>query len=118
MKSTQFLDLQDEYTADERKQMLEKMRRLSNAFYSEAVQIGVHSFIEFTGLMNEFIDICRNADVQGVDFVRANTHSNKAMSIADHQIHYLAEKLDCIYGPMLKDPANKRAFVKAFLGED
>lgn len=34
---------------------LTAMRAASDAFYLAAIRIGVHPFIEFTGLMNEWI---------------------------------------------------------------
>jgi len=87
-----------EYTPEERREKLAAMSRASAAFYASAFQIGVHGFIEFCGLMNEFIDLCRDAEAQGIDWMHANVHSDAHLPFAPHHIAYLSEKLACIYG--------------------
>jgi hypothetical protein len=85
---------------------LNKMRAASSAFYGAAVRTGVHAFIEFTGLMNEFIAVCENTP----GFMDANTHNGGALNVEAFQAAYLAEKLDCIYGPTFrKHPELARA---------
>ena len=91
----------DAHTPEERAEMLQKMRALSGLFYSQAARIGVHAFIEFCGLMNECIQVCSRAHAQGIDFTTANTHTGSALPVEDHNAKYLAEKLNCIYGPEL-----------------
>lgn len=54
------------YTPEERKAILARMRTASNLFYSAAAAAGCHAFIEFTGLMNEFIKLCTEAEAQGL----------------------------------------------------
>jgi len=44
------------------KEKLDAMAQASGAFYAAAIRIGNHPFIEFTGLMNEYIKICADAD--------------------------------------------------------
>lgn len=51
--------------ASEREQALRAMRASADAFYRSAVQIGVHPFIEFAGLMNEYLQACTQAHAQG-----------------------------------------------------
>jgi len=91
---------------DERKaeleEMLVKMQAASDRFYSGATDAGCHPFIEFCGLMNEYIKVCRDARDCGVDFSEANTHSGRALPLAAHQAAYIAEKFNCIFGPALK----------------
>jgi len=86
---------------------LARMRAASTAFYTAAVQTGCHAFIEFTGLMNEFIKVCHRAEEMGIDWRGANTHSGVPLPIEDYEIHYMAEKLDCIYGPSLSTMTKK-----------
>jgi hypothetical protein len=50
-------------TTDERAQALLQMQRTADAFYRSAVAVGNHPFIEFAGLMNEYIQACRCAHV-------------------------------------------------------
>lgn len=99
-------------TPEERAGMLQKMRDLSDAYYSKATATGCHAFIEFAGLMNEFITVCSKAHNQGQDFPFANTHSGTALPFKPWNLAYLAEKLNCIYGPaLLSDKANRDAFI-------
>lgn len=83
--------------ATERETALNEMRRAANAFYHSAVHIGVHPFIEFAGLMNEYIGACENAHAKGIDFSECNTHSGQALPLEAFQRQYLAEKIECIF---------------------
>jgi hypothetical protein len=84
--------------SEEEKTAIAAMRVASSQFYAAAQATGVHAFIEFTGLMNEYIQICE----KNPGFMHANTHSEKPLVLADFEAAYLAEKLDCIYGPSLR----------------
>lgn len=101
------------YDEADRKEQLKKMRAVSDAFYSGAVRTNVHAFIEFCGFMNKFIDICARSSEQGVDFNEANTHTGQQLVVEDHDLHYLAEKFDCIFGPTLSDPQKREVFFRA-----
>ena len=46
---------------NEREAALQRMDRAISRFYSEAVQIGVHPFIEFAGVMTAYAKSCRRA---------------------------------------------------------
>ncbi len=105
------------YTKEEQLACIAKMELASSAFYYAAMRTGNHAFIEFTGLMNEYIKICRRAVEEGIDFMMANTHSGMVLPIETHHVAYLAEKLDCIYGPSLVDNDNRQTFIKALLGK-
>lgn len=63
---------------DERKRelkvALEKMQAVSDRFYNGAIHTGCHPFIEFCGLINEYINVCRRSLEAGIDFADANTH--------------------------------------------
>ncbi len=101
------------YSKKEREEQIRKMRQVSDAFYGPATQTGCHAFIEFCGFMNKFIDICRNTSAAGKDFNESNTHTGGDLVVADHDIVYLAEKFDCIFGPTLADPKKRKVFFKA-----
>lgn len=102
------------YDDKERAEILAKMQAVSNAFYGGATQTHCHPFIEFTGLLNEYIKMCRRASEAGVDFTQANTHTGEALPMETYEAEYLGEKLDCIYGPSLSDPKVFRAFIASF----
>jgi hypothetical protein len=62
------------FTKEEQQEMLRKMRVASSAFYNDATRIGCHPFIEFTGLMNEYIALCQLAMELGIDFTKTSVH--------------------------------------------
>jgi len=101
------------YSVEERDAMLRGMRAASDRFYESAFRIGCHPFIEFCGLMNEYIKMCEQAHKAGIDFPHASAHSGLAVPMAPYEAAYLGEKIGCIYGPSLQDPANLKAFMRA-----
>lgn len=91
-----------EHTRGELREMIRKMHGASQAFYGKATWIGHHAFIEFTGLINEYIKLCENALDNGVDFTRTDVHSaSMVLPMEDFHRDYLNEKLQCIYGVSL-----------------
>lgn len=90
------------------------MRSVSAQFYRLAIQGGVHTFIEFTGFMNEYIKLCEDAHKAGMDFVHANAHGGdeNPLPMETYHAEYIAEKFNCIFGPSLRaNPAAMRAFI-------
>jgi hypothetical protein len=82
--------------------MIDKMQSVSDAFYPAAQSTGHHAFLEFTGLMNEYIKLCREALAQGIDFTATTIHgSGQALPMQGFHRRYLDEKLQCIYGVSL-----------------
>jgi hypothetical protein len=92
-------------THDQRERMLREMAAASHEFYRRAMLIGCHPFIEFTGLMNEYIKIARRAHLDGIDFSNCHKHSGVGLPMVDFERAYLFEKLDCIYGGSFADAA-------------
>lgn len=76
---------------------IEAMQQAANDFYRSAVHIGNHPFIEFAGLMNEYIAACRDAASKGIDFTQCNTHTGQQLPLHGHQVNYINEKLECIF---------------------
>lgn len=109
-------DKDEVYSAEEREVILADMRRTSDAFYGMAVRTRCHPFIEFCGLINKYIDLCQAAHEAGIDFTNANTHSGTALPVAHHDMRYLAEKLDCIFGPTLRGSPEAREALRSGLG--
>ena len=99
-----------EYSQEELKEMIKKMTEITMAFYPAATRTGNHAFIEFCGLMGEYIKMCEYSLEHDVSFAEANTHSGVPLVAANYQIQYLAEKFDCIFGPLLKNPVNRKLF--------
>jgi len=90
------------YTEVELADMLVKMRAASNAYYTAACSTGVHPFIEFAGLMNEYIKICEHNMNDGIDFTETSVHTGRTLHIHEHEVAYIGEKFGCIFGPSLK----------------
>lgn len=93
--------------------MIKKMEAASNDFYRAATQTGVHSFIEFTGIMNEYIKVCQHALAKGIDFSMANSHNTTVLPMERYHLNYLGEKVNCIYGNALRQPDNLPVFIDA-----
>lgn len=83
--------------AREREAALQQMQIASSHFYAMAQKIGNHPFIEFTGLMNEYIGACELAHQQGIDFTDCNVHTGHELPIPGHMVDYINEKLECIF---------------------
>lgn len=84
-------------TKEEREAALAAMQQASDAFYRAATRIGNHPFIEFTGLMNEYIKCCKLAHEDGIDFTECNTHAGQSLPIPGFSLDYMNEKLECIF---------------------
>lgn len=91
------------------KKCLKDMDAAACAFYASAVSAGNHAFIEFCGLMREYVNACAAALEQGIDFTNANRHSGQHLPVEPHFANYLGEKLECIYGADLARAALDRA---------
>lgn len=85
------------FSAPERIVMLRRMREASAVFYGMAVQARCHPFIEFTGLMNEYIKCCEQAHADGIDFASCNKHAGQHLPMPAHSVDYVNEKLECIF---------------------
>lgn len=81
-----------------------KMLSVTSAFYAGAIKIENHAFIEFCGLMAEYVKLCQVTLNSGIDFTKANIHCGQNLVFHDYNENYLKEKLECIYGTSL---ANK-----------
>jgi len=71
--------------------MIERMTAAKDLFYSLAVQVGWHSFVEFAGLMAKYIELVERAYEQSGEFI--------VLPLQPHDAEYLLEKLDGIFGP-------------------
>lgn len=101
------LDLFDEAAKMAALKGLPGLDAATKVHYAAAVHTGVHAFIEFAGLMSVFVDMCKAAQKRGQDFTYANGHADAPLPLEVHQAQYLAEKMNCIFGPSLR--ANQKA---------
>jgi len=96
MKQTQNA-AENTFSKLELQNIIHKMRTVSTMYYQCSIQIGNHPFIEFAGIINEYISCCENALAKGIDFTICNIHSGSKLPILTHNIDYINEKLECIF---------------------
>ena len=82
---------------DELREALVAMKRISNEFYDKATRLNVHPFIEFTGLINEYIQCCAAALNDGIDYADCNKHLDNHLPVPSHSVSYINSKLECIF---------------------
>ena len=80
---------------------LDELQAASNAFYNAAVRAGVHPFIEFTGLMNEWIKAARRQPER----MHGSVHTGDHVQLEIYEIRYIREKLECIFGKQVTRPS-------------
>lgn len=86
----------------DRKLALDRMAEICESFYLAAVATDVHAFIEFTGLLGEFLNLCKDAEQSGCrTWMGANVHGGENLPMRPYRLGYLREKLSCIYGGAL-----------------
>lgn len=84
--------------------------------YGQHIGSRFHAFIEWCGVMGEYLKMVKDS---GVEPCTLNTHSESTCAVPEHQLAYLAEKLNCILAPFLSSASekNKQLFVKILLGD-
>jgi hypothetical protein len=99
------------FSEEELLEMAQRMRLVAQYVYRPLVLTGCHPFIEFCGLMQKYVDVCERAAKQGIQFPFANEHSGMVLRVEEHDLRYLAEKLRCIFGPIIDaNPKAKKMF--------
>lgn len=84
-------------TSSEREVALQRMDETIRRFYSTAVQIGCHPFVEFAGVMQAYLKTCQRAHEDGIDFTECNRHAGHPLPMEEFEVAYLNEKLNCIF---------------------
>jgi hypothetical protein len=82
---------------------LVKMHQAADSFYALAQRTGVHTFLEFTGFIREYIKLCEQAVEKGIDF------TTEELPIRAYHAGYIGEKLKCIFGDQLVVTFNPNA---------
>jgi hypothetical protein len=83
--------------------------------YGQHIGSRFHAFIEWCGVLSEYLKMVKDS---GVEPCALNTHSRVGCAVPEHQLLYMAEKLNCILAPFLNSASekNKQLFVKILLG--
>lgn len=108
---------------DELRSLLLRMEGVSEKvywlFFYAGMGAEVHAFIEFCGVLNKYVDICRRSVESGIDFTQMNTHTGRPLPVEVHDMEYLGEKLRCIFGPIIDaNPLARAALQRALFGPD
>jgi hypothetical protein len=79
-------------------EILVAMKAASANYYREAIATNCHTFIEFTGLINEYIKICERNLKEGVDFTQTSAHTDgPRLHVEQWECDYINDKLRCIF---------------------
>lgn len=100
--------------------VVRRMRVANHSIYATLFRMkfgaDCHAFLEFCGLMSKYADLCASAAENGIDFGRANVHTGTSLPMETHDVLYLAEKFECIFGSFFRaNPELARLFAKKAL---
>jgi hypothetical protein len=102
-----FETVKDAITKD-RTKLINSLTDAADAFYKSALSTDLHTWLELTGLMREMIKIYGAMLGEGVDPMCNSPRPKK------HNMNYIAEKLDCIFGEAMRsNPELVQAFASA-----
>lgn len=101
-------------------EIVKRMRVANQSIYQTLFRMhfgaDCHAFLEFCGLMSKYADLCSRAAKNGIDFGRANIHTGTPLPMEKHDVLYLAEKFECIFGSFFRaNPELARLFAKKAL---
>lgn len=92
---------------------LQRARDLAHSYYALATQTGIHSMIEWCGVMGEYVRALEAGHLQGIDPREVNQHSSTRFKLPQYMVSYLGEKLGCQLKPMIQgDPETWRAVIE------
>lgn len=82
---------------------LKRSNDLASSYYALAVQTGIHSMIEWCGVMSEHVKMLRTAYKEhGIEPDRVDQHSGTAVPVPDYMVEYMCEKLGCQLKPFIR----------------
>lgn len=94
---------------------LKRAQEIATAFYPLGTQCGVHSMIEWCGVMSEHVKMLQVAVEQGVDPREVDQHHAGQIPVPGFMVEYLTEKLGCQLKPFIRaDAATWRAAVEGW----
>lgn len=110
------------YTKEDLIHVTREMRatagKVYDLFFWSGMGSKVHAYIEFCGLLSKYVDICQRAAERGIDFTVSSVHTGIPLPVEVHDMHYLGEKLACIFGPMIAANPKAREALKKELFPD
>ena len=90
-------------SATQDSERLDRAHSASQAYYALATQTGIHSMIEWCGVMTEYAFMLRHVHMaHGVSPDAVNQHSDVHAAVPEHMADYLCEKLGCQLKPFIR----------------
>lgn len=115
-----FADAAGPRTPEELQALVARMREVAARTYALFFRSGmggeVHAFIEINGLISKYVDMCQAMADEGIDFTASNIHTGRSVPMQVHDAIYLADKIACMFGPMLHGNPEALAAFKRKLG--
>ena len=97
---------------------LHRAREAASAYYPIGVQTGVHSMIEWCGVMGEHVKMLAHAASNGHDPREIDQHHEGAIEVPGYMIAYFCEKLGCQIKPFIRaDTATWRRAIDRWFEE-
>ena len=84
------------------KDALDRAREAAGAYYPIGVQTGVHSMIEWCGVMGEHVRMLEEAHKQGLDPREVDQHGSTTFAVPNFMVDYFCEKLGCQIKPFIR----------------
>lgn len=81
---------------------LQRAESLASTYYAGGAQTGIHSMIEWCGVMGEYVKMLKYAHENGHDPREVDQHHDVAVEVPDFMIGYLCEKLGCQLIPFIR----------------
>lgn len=82
-------------------QALDRAGELASSYYPLGVKTGIHSMIEWCGVMTEYVKMLQVAMESGHDPREVDQHHGIPVSVPDFMIAYFCEKLGCQLKPFI-----------------
>ena len=94
---------------------LQRARDLANSYYALGTQTGIHSMIEWCGVMGEYVKMLEEAAAQGLDPREVDQHGSVVVTVPDFMVQYFCEKLGCQLKPFIR--GTNRATWRRYIDE-
>lgn len=90
---------------------LKRAHDAASAYYAMGAQTGVHSMIEWCGVMGEHVKMLAHAAQQGLDPRDVDQHGPTVVTVPGFMVDYFCEKLGCQIKPFIR--ADKETWRRA-----
>lgn len=87
--------------AARREEQLQQMRKAASAFYELASESGCDQFVEFTGLLNRYINLAEQLHRKGIDFLQTED-----LDIEDFEAASIAQQFSDVFGESFRSNPN------------